>query len=200
MNAFDHHLRDRIGSSSTTIIRTAVLLSAIYTIRGYMLSLMYSASCMATIDGVDDCHQILYRVNVSSLQPGISGTTMTTTPPRTSTAMCRAWFAGISLPRRGMWRRGTRCHVEFLLSLHRCWQTHVTPGRWFFADISRGMHVVALHQPAKWSKSQSCIYLHQHAEWSWIQNRTYLRQPIECSKCQSRVDILTLPCMLWQHY
>ena len=75
-----------------------------------------------------------------------------------------------------------------------------SPCRWFFADISRGMHLVALHQPAEWSKSQSCLNLRQRAECSWSHKRIYLRQPIELFRCQSRVDILTLPCMLTRHW
>ena len=170
---------------------------------------------MATIDGVDkDCAHILYRVNGHSLQPGISGMTMTTTPFRTSTAIRRALFAGTSLPRRTYWRRerererDTRCfgivsfsgHIKFLFSLTRCWQSHAAPCRWFFANISRGMHLVALRQPAEWFRSQSRINLRQPAEWSWSQKRIYLRQLIELSRYQSRVDILTFPCMLTQHW
>ena len=137
----DHHLRDRIGSSYTAFVRAADLLSVIYTIRGCMLSLKYSASCMTTIDSVDcSCPQILYRVNDNSLQPGISGTM---TQPR-----------------------------------------HPEHQPLFFADISRGMSLFALRQPA---------------EWSWSQNRIHVRQRIGWWKCQSRVDILTLPCIdkLW---
>ena len=53
-----------------------------------MLSLKCSVSCMATIDGVDKgCPQVLYCVNGKSLLPGISGTTMTTMPSRSSTAI-----------------------------------------------------------------------------------------------------------------
>ena len=93
------------------------------------------------INCVDNrCYQIIYRVNDNSLQPGISRTSMTTMPSPTSTAICRAWFAGTSLPRRATWRRGRHVasevshllgQVQFMFSLPRCWQSHVTPGRLF---------------------------------------------------------------------
>ena len=159
-----------------------------------MLSLKCSVSCMVTIDGVDkSCPQILYRVDGNSLQIGISATTMTTTQSRTSTAIRRAWSAGTSLQRRAFWRGGRHVaselsrlegQVDFLFSLPRCWQSHTTPGRWFFADVSRGMLLVALRNDA---------------ESSWSQSRIYLRQPAEWSRFQSRIDILTLQCMLTQH-
>ena len=162
---------------------------------------------MATIDGVEKgCPQILYRVNGNSLQPGISGKTMTAMPSWTSTDIHRAWFARTSLPRRAIWIRGRHVafelvgQVDFLFSLPRCWQSHTTHGRWFFTDISRGIHLVAFHQPAEWFRSESRIYLHKPAEWSWSQKRIYLRQPTELSRCQSCVGILTLPCMLTQYW
>ena len=105
---------------------------------------------------------------------------MTITPSGTSTAIRRAWFAGTAHPRRAIWRRWRHVasefshlvgQVEFLFSLPRCWQSHATPGRWFFADISRGKSLVALRQPAEWSRSQSRIYLRQPEEWSWSQSR-----------------------------
>ena len=121
---------------------------------------------------------------------------MTTTPSLTSNAICSAWSAGTSLPRRAIWRRGRRVaselshlvgQVEFVISLPRCWQSHATTGRWFFADISRGMPLVALRQPAKWSRSQSRTYLRQLAEWFRSQSRIYLRQPGEWSWSQNHI-------------
>ena len=47
---------------------------------------------------------------------------------------------------------------------------------------------------------ESNILICQRAEWPWSQNRIHLRQPIELSRRHSRVDMLTLPCMLAQHW
>ena len=150
-----------IASSSTAFVRAAVMLPVVYVIsilyvyfmlkptckpsksmRFSNLALhaqleMSNASCMATIDGIDKgCSQVLCRVKGNSPQPGISGTTITTTPSRTSTAIRRSWFSGTSLPRRVIWRRRRQVaselshfvgQVEFLLSLPRCWQSHAPP-------------------------------------------------------------------------
>ena len=132
-----------------------------------MLSLKCSSNCMATIDGVDKgCPRTLSRVNGNSVHSGISGTTITSTTSRTSCAIRWAWFTGTSLPRRTMWRgrhvASELFHlaeqVEFLFSLPRCPESQATPSRWFFADISCGMPVVALRQLAEWSTSQNRLY------------------------------------------